>query len=143
MFVKEIMNHDIVCITPDVFVQEAAKTMTKYKIGGLVVVDEKEKLIGMVTERDILSKIVAKDEDPAILRVSDIMTKDPVTIQNDDEVDEAVELMVKNKIKKIPVLHEEKIVGIITTSDIIVIQPKMIAKLCDLLQVKTEKYTAS
>jgi len=142
MLVKEVMNDKVLTAPKETLIKDAARIMTKYRIGSLVIL-EKSKLIGIVTERDILGKVVARGDDPRIIKIEDIMTTDVISIQDDDTVEKAVELMTEHKIKKLPVLHEERLVGIITASDIIVIQPKMIDALCKLLQIREQKLTAA
>ncbi|MCD6226743.1 MAG: CBS domain-containing protein [Candidatus Aenigmarchaeota archaeon] len=142
MLVKEVMNDKVLTAPKETLIRDAARIMTKYRIGSLVIL-EKSKLIGIVTERDILGKVVARGDDPRIIKIEDIMTTDVISIQDDDTVEKAVELMTEHKIKKLPVLHEERLVGIITASDIIVIQPKMIDALCKLLQIREQKLTAA
>ena len=142
MLVKEVMNENILATTKEAIIKDIARTMTKNRIGGLLVLEE-TKLTGIITERDILSKLVARGEDPRIIRVDQIMTPNPITIQDDDTIDKAIELMTDNKIKKLPVMHEDRLVGILTASDIIEIKPKMIQALYKLIQATEQKMTAA
>jgi len=122
MRIKEIMKK---CrtISEDMDVREAAKIMNKHHIGSLVVIDEKEgyneALIGIITERDILEKVTAANKLPSKVLVKDVMTKKVITIGPEEYIDDAVYLMIQNKIKKLPVLDGCEIVGIITSTDIV------------------------
>jgi len=142
MLVKEVMNTKVLTTTKETLIKDAARIMTKHTIGGLLVLED-EKIIGILTERDILGKVVARGDDPRLVRVQDIMTTNVITIQDNDTIEKAVELMTEHNIKKLPVLHEKRLVGIVTASDIILIQPKMIKALCKLLQIKEQKLTAA
>lgn len=142
MLVKEVMNEEILTTTKEITIKNTARLMTKKRIGGLLVL-ENDKLIGIITERDILGKVVARGEDPRIKKVDEIMTPNPITIQDDDTIEKAVELMTENKIKKLPVMHEDRLVGIVTASDIISIKPKMIHALYKLIQATEQKMTAA
>ncbi len=142
MLVKEVMNDKVLTTTKETLIKDAARIMTKHTIGGLLVLED-EKIIGILTERDILGKVVARGDDPRLVRVQDIMTTNVITIQDNDTIEKAVELMTEHNIKKLPVLHEKRLVGIVTASDIILIQPKMIKALCKLLQIKEQKLTAA
>jgi len=142
MLIKEIMNTTVLTTTKETLIKDAARIMTKHTIGGLLVL-ENEKIIGILTERDILGKVVARGDDPRLVRVQDVMTTNVITIQDNDTVEKAVELMTEHNIKKLPVLHKERLVGIVTASDIIVIKPKMIKALFKLLQIKEQKLTAA
>lgn len=132
MKVKNAMTKKVLVTKPDVSVREAAKTMTKYRVGSLVVV-EKNKLIGIVTELDMMQKVVAGDLDPNITQVKDIMTKKVKTISADKTLEEAAEIMVNSEIKKLPVVENKKLVGILTATDLISVQPKLIEALAKLM----------
>jgi CBS domain-containing protein len=117
MFVKEIMKKNIVTITSDSSVLEAAKNMAKYNIGSLVVVNDT--LEGIITERDILNKLVARDKDAKAVKVREIMTKNVITISPDKDIEEACEVMARYKIKRLPVILGDEVVGIITSTDVV------------------------
>lgn len=139
MLVKDIMNKNVVVGKPDVTIREVSKVMAQLHIGSMVIV-EGGKIVGIVTERNVLNS-VARGKDPDITVVSDIMSKDVVTIEPDKKVEEAVDLMVKHKIKKLPVVRDDKIVGIITASDIVVVEPKLIENIASLISIKLPKYS--
>ena len=117
MKVREIMNKPKV-VESSATVKEAASIMAKNKIGFLIVVEGK-KLLGLISERDILSKVSAKDKLPSKVKVKDVMVYDLVTIGPNDPLDDAAHLMTKNHIKKMPVLDSGELVGVITSTDVI------------------------
>ena len=137
MLVRDAMNRKVIAIKPTATAREAAQIMTKYRIGSLLVMED-EKLLGIVTELDILWKIVAKNRDPETTLVNEIMTKEVITIKPDQTLEEAAQIMVEKRIKKLPVVENDKVVGIITATDLISIQPKLIEALAKLL-LFTEK----
>ncbi len=116
--VKDEMNRNVKTLGPDSTVKEASKKMTKYWMGSIVIVDG-NKIAGIITERDILSKIVVGEVNPAKMKVKDMMTKNVITIEEDKELADAVKLMKVNDIKKLPVTKKGILSGIITTTDII------------------------
>jgi CBS domain-containing protein len=134
MLVREVMNRNVVITKPDANLREAAKQMNQHHIGSLVVVDE-EKIVGILTERNILIAI-AEGKDPEDTQVKDVMREKVVTIEPDKMVEDAVELMTKNRIKKLPVVESGKLVGIITCSDIAVVEPKLIEAIANLVSIK-------
>jgi len=138
MLVREVMNPEVLTVGEDITVKEAATTMYKKNIGSLVVV-EKEKIVGIITEGDIL-KTIARDLDVNATLITQVMTKDVITIDPDKTIEDAVNLMTGNKIKKIPVVHDGKLVGIITASDIVVVEPKLIESIANLISIKTTGY---
>ncbi len=113
MRVKEIMNKAL-GVNHDISLKEAAKIMSDKNIGSLVVV-KGEDIYGIVTEHDI-----TKNADNLLKKISNTMTKNVLTIQENEDIEEAAEIMSKNKIKRLPVVNEDgKLTGIITVTDLI------------------------
>jgi len=112
MRIKEIMKETLT-ISSKISIKDAAKEMADNEIGSLVVV-EANKVVGILTEGDIIRNISNLKE-----KISEIMSEQVVSIDEDENIDDAAELMAKNKIKHLPVTNGEEIVGIITTSDLI------------------------
>lgn len=138
MLVKQVMNKKVVVAKPNVTIREASKVMSKFHIGSLVVVDESG-IAGILTERDILIS-VAEGKDADQTQIRDIMSRNVITIEPDKTVEEVVDLMVEHKIKKLPVVREGKLVGIITASDIVVVEPKLIQNIANLVSIKLPGY---
>ena len=141
MLVKEVMNPKVVVAKPTATIKEAAKVMSELRIGGLVIM-EGEKIVGIMTERDVMKNVVAQAKDPEMTKISDIMTKEVVTIEPDKELEDACSLMVEKDVKRLPVVDSGKLVGIITATDVISIQPKMIESLAKLLLFREKKAIA-
>lgn len=138
MLVREIMNKDVKTIEPDESVQEAAAKMSRHSIGSLIVI-KGGSLQGIITERDILSKVVAKSLDASSTKVSNIMTKAVVMISPDRDIEDAAEVMVEKDIKKLPVLKGDKLIGIVTSMDIVVAQPKLMKQMAALFLMSRGK----
>jgi CBS domain-containing protein len=139
--VKEIMKTDVKTIGPGSNVQEAAEEMENHGIGCLVVVKE-NRMVGIITERDILIRLVAEDLKASETKVSEIMTTSVVMIEPERDVTEAAEIMTENKIKKLPVIEDKRLVGIVTLVDICAIQPEIIKKVASLLLLPKKKTMA-
>ncbi len=118
VLVKQEMNKNVRMLTSNDTVKKAAEDMAKYWMGSLVIVDD-GKLVGIVTERDILSKLVTPGKDPSKVKIKDIMSKNVITIEEDKKIEDAVKLLKAHNIKKLPVMKKGKLTGIITTTDII------------------------
>jgi CBS domain-containing protein len=112
MRIKEIMNKAIV-IDHDVSVKEAAKIMSGRNIGSLIVL-KKNKIVGIMTERDVLKNVSSLGR-----RISHVMSKNVITIDHGESIDNAALIMTEKKIKRVPVIDEGKLVGIITATDIV------------------------
>lgn len=111
------MTKNVVSACADRSVFEAAELMGESHVGCLVIV-EGETPIGIVTERDIVRRVVAKRL-PLDTKVSEVMSKSLVTINPDASLKEAARLMSVNKIRRLPVLKENKLVGILVASDFV------------------------
>ena len=122
--VKDVMVTDLVTIKADVSVKKAVKVMNDFEIGCLIVV-EKGQAIGIVTERDILKRVVAEGRDPEKTLVGEVMSKPLIVTSPETSLEEAIESMFKHKIKKLPVVEGGKLVGLVTFTDIARIQPVM------------------
>lgn len=140
MLVNEVMNRNVVVVKKDATVKEASEVMTKLGIGSLVVVED-NKIIGMLTNHHIV-KSVADNKSAESTLVEDLMSERIVTIEPDKELNEAVEVMVENKMKEVPVVEEGKIKGILSVTDIAVVEPKLIASIASLLQMQLPGYKA-
>ena len=132
MLVKEVMSKNVVSAPPEISTQEAAKLLNDNGIGCLVIAS-KDRLLGILTERDIVIKLVMDNLSAAKTPISKIMTKNPVLIEEDAEISDAVEAMVQNKIKRLPVVSGHTLVGIITTSDIAAAGPKEAERVSQLM----------
>jgi CBS domain-containing protein len=141
MLVKDVMNKNVVVAKDSATVREASRVMKNYDIGSLVVLKGTD-IIGIVTERDIVNS-VASSKDPDVTEISEVMSKKVVTVSPEQTIEEAVDLMVEHKIKKLPVVEAGKIKGIITASDIVVVEPKLIASVANLISMKLPGYSGS
>jgi len=117
MHVKDVMVKEIITVGPTKKIRDAVELMNKNEIGCLVVT-RKDKPVGIMTERDILKKIVCGGKNPEQTRVSEIMSKPLVVGRGDMDWLEAVKLMLDRNIKKLPILDGERLVGLLTLTDI-------------------------
>ena len=122
--VKDVMVTDLVTVKADISVKKAVKVMNDFEIGCLIVV-EKGQAIGIITERDVLKRIVVEGRNPEETLVRDIMSKPLIVTSPETSLEEAIESMFKHKIKKLPVVEGGKLVGLVTFTDIARIQPVM------------------
>jgi CBS domain-containing protein len=122
MLVKDVMTKDVITIDSSQTILDAYKVYRDNKVGSIVVTDS-EKCIGIVTERDLIEKAIDKDLNST--QVKDIMTTNIRTISPLENLDTASELMEKFKIKKLPVVDNNSISGIITINDIVHTKPEM------------------
>ena len=134
--VEDVMVKEVITIDQNSTVKEAAEVMNKFEIGCLIAV-RKGKAIGVITERDLLKRIVAEARDATETKVKDVMSSPLVVIEPSVELEEAVKLMFQMKIKKLPVVDGKRLVGLITLTDIARFQPQMIKLLKQLAKRQT------
>lgn len=119
MKVKDCMCKDVAYLTPDATIQDCAKLMSSKHIGCIPVCDTNKKVVGIVTDRDVILRSIAWDKDVKTTPVSDIMTTDVYYCNENDEVNYAQSTMSTEQIRRLPVVNEkEQIVGIITLGNL-------------------------
>jgi len=131
MLVKEIMSKNVITINQHKTVLEASKLYQEYKVGCLVVVNEQRNIVGIVTERDFIERTICLLKNPETTLVSDIMSTNILTIHALDTVDKALQLMKNHDVKKLPVLYNEGLAGIITVTDISRARPALSKRFMD------------
>ncbi len=137
--VSDIMTKDVITVSGDTTVKDATALLFKLRISGLPVVDKEKHVIGMITEKDIIAialpkyieqlsdfafvldseQFTKKVENLDKLLVKDIMRKEVLCITEDTPVPEAAKLMITKKVRRIPVLRDNKLVGIVARADIV------------------------
>jgi signal-transduction protein with cAMP-binding, CBS, and nucleotidyltransferase domain len=138
ILVKNIMTKPAIQIQHDKTVQEAAKTMVKNRVGSIIVVKDNNP-IGIITETDINKKIVAPGKDPKKVTAKEIMSAPIVFSGPNEDVFVTVEKMKKNKVKRIPVVENGKIIGIVADTDIARASPDMLDILNFRLKMREEE----
>jgi CBS domain-containing protein len=130
MLVKEIMTKNVVTIDAGASVFDACMMYKEEKVGCLVVIDN-ETCVGIVTERDLIERSICQHQNPEKTKVSEIMSKNIKIVYALDTVEKALEIMKQYKIKKLPVISSEKVVGIITITDIAEARPDISKRFMD------------
>lgn len=115
--VRDLMVSDVMTTTSSAGIVEAANTMIQQKKGPLPVVDGQQ-VVGMITDRDIIARVVAAGQDPNSMTVSDVMTTDLVTISPDADVSEARQQMAQAQLDRLLVMEADQLVGIVSEADI-------------------------
>ena len=108
----------VIKVDSDCIVAVAARKMRKEKVGGLMVV-ENDNLVGIFTERDLMSRVVAEGLDPEKIKVSEVMTLSIATLPPETSVSIAANIMSQNRIRHLPVLQDGKLYGVISAGDIL------------------------
>jgi len=117
---RDIMSDDCTCIGENDSVIDAAKQLSQLNVGSMPICGEDDRLKGMLTDRDIVVKVLAEDKDPASVKAGELGQGDgkTVTIGADDPIDQALRTMIDHKVRRLPVIDDRKLVGIISQADI-------------------------
>jgi len=135
ILVRDIMRRNVKTVRTDDSVHAAVLKMNKFQIGSVIVTNN-GRAVGIITERNILERIVEPRLDPGTIWAKDIMSSPLVTVGPNDAVEEAAKIMAQKRIKKLPVVDDDKVVGVISTSDIVRANPTQIGILEELLRVR-------
>lgn len=140
MFLKieDLMVKDVITVKPEETVWEAVELMNRQEIGCLVIL-ENEKAVGIVTERDILARVVLGSKHPMKTKISEIMTRSLVVGKPDMEIMDAARLMFKRGIKKLPVVEGGRLVGLVTLTDLVYSQEILVEMVRTLEKMSLEK----
>lgn len=123
MQIKDVMTKDVASVKPEDSVERAAQLMDEYNIGSIPVCSS-EKIIGIITDRDIACRSVAKGENTKTQTVRDVMTSNPVVINSNADVHDAVRIMGERQIRRIPIVDNNNLVGMVSLGDLAV-EPKI------------------
>ena len=134
--VRDVMTKNPRVVRRDTSVQEVVVTMNKFNISSVIVVQE-ERPVGIITHKDIISKIVQPRIPPDAVTAREVMSAPVVTISEDASIEEAAKLMAKKRIKKLPVVRDDKLVGIITSRDLVREAPKLVELMESLLKASS------
>ena len=118
MKVKDCMCGEVCCVKPDTKVYEIAKIMGQNHIGCVPVCDDKNCLVGIITDRDIILRSIANDKDVKSTKASEIMTTNVCTCNENEDISDAESKMAQNQIRRIPVVDNKKVIGILTLGDL-------------------------
>lgn len=141
-FVSQVMSKNVLTVEKSTSLQEAAQNMKKSNVGCVIVI-ENGKPLGIVTERDFVTKIAAEGR-PLFTDISEVMSSPLITIDPEETIWEASEIMKEKRIHKLPVKENEQIIGIVTTTDIVKISSvgsdSEMRRICDqiLMRMKDE-----
>ena len=117
MLVKDIMSNNIVSLNSEDSIERAAQMMKQFDVGSIPVCNE-EKLVGMVTDRDIAVRSVASGANGNQQKISEVMTSNPVTGTPDMDVHDAAKIMSEQQIRRLPIIQNNNLVGIVSLGDI-------------------------
>jgi len=135
--VRDVMARRVLLVEADSSAKNAARMMNKFSVSSLIVSSEGD-IVGIVTERDILTRVVASGQNPEEVTVREIMSEPIIVVNPDTPLEQAVQIMLMERIKKLPVMEKDgekvKLVGILSMTDVARIQPHLIENIKNLTQ---------
>jgi len=133
MRAQDVMTREVITLDENIFAKRAAEIMAQEGVSAIITTTE-GKAVGIVTERDILKRIVAEDKNPKETRLKEIMSSPLVTIEPNVDLEMAAHLMFEKKIKNLPVVHENRLIGLVSLQDICKLQPEILKILKRLME---------
>lgn len=138
LLVRDVMSKNVKTVRPNSTINEVVRKMNKFEIGSIIVTDG-EKPVGIITERDILRRVLEVTIASEAMKAKEIMSSPILTIASQATTEEAATLMNSKRIKKIPVLEDGKLIGIVTSTDIVRSEPKMVETLSSMMWKKPKE----
>jgi CBS domain-containing protein len=115
---RDVMSPDCQCVGENESVVDAAKRLAELGVGSMPICGEDDRLKGMLTDRDIVVKVLAQDRDPAQTTAGELGEGKPVTIGADDSISEAISTMAQHQVRRLPVIDGHELVGIVSQADL-------------------------
>lgn len=115
---RDIMTQDATCVQETDTIRDAASRLTELNVGAMPICGEDNRLKGMLTDRDIVTDVIAQGKDPDSVKAGELGDGKPVTIGADDSLDEALRTMAEHKVRRLPVLDGHELIGIVSQADI-------------------------
>ncbi len=138
MSVRDTMTENPRSINASASVVEAAQVMREAHIGSLPITDD-ELLVGMITDRDITTRVVAESADQMNTSVGDVASRDLITVEPDNDLDEALQLMARHQVRRLPVVENGRLVGIVAQADIALSENEKTGKLVEAISEPSER----
>ena len=139
VLVRDVMSKEVKVVRPDTSIKEVVATMNKFDIGSIVVV-QGDRPVGIITERDILRRLVEPCLAPETLTARQIMSSPVLTTSETANIEETAKLMARKRVKRLPVINNGKLVGMITYTDIVAKVPTLLSILEELVRPQHRSY---
>jgi CBS domain-containing protein len=115
---REIMTPDATCVSASDTVLDAAKLMAEHDVGALPICGEDNRLKGMLTDRDIVVRVLAEGKDPRALHAGELAQGEAVTVGADDDAETVMRTMAEHRVRRLPVIDGHKLVGVVAQADV-------------------------
>ncbi len=141
MLVRDVMSSPVITVDEDATAVCVAELMEKHELGCIVVVNKEGKPIGIITERDLVTRVLAKNLKPDAVKAKDVMTTPLITIEPDETINEAARKMSRLNIRRLGVVYKGELVGLISSKDILAVMPELIETIYEKVLIESESAT--
>jgi len=126
MLVKDVMSSPVITINEDAPANRAAELMDKHGLGCIIVASKNAKPLGIITERDMVGRVLAKNVKPDTIKAKDVMTSPLMTIEPDETISEAARRMNRLNVRRLGVIYRGQLVGLVSSKDILAVMPELL-----------------
>ncbi|MCK5593398.1 CBS domain-containing protein [Candidatus Bathyarchaeota archaeon] len=126
MIVRDVMSSPVVTIDENALANQVAELMDKHGLGCIIVISKEGKPLGIITERDLVRRILAKNVKPDSLKAKEVMTSPLITIEPDERISEAARRMSRLNIRRLGVMYKGQLTGVLSSKDILSVMPELI-----------------
>lgn len=126
MLVRDVMSSPVITIEEDAPVNKAAELMEKHGLGCIIVTNKEGKPLGIITERDLVARVLAKNVKPDSLQAKEVMTSPLITIEPHETINEAARRMSRLNIRRLGVVYKGQLIGLISSKDILAVMPELV-----------------
>lgn len=141
MLVKDVMSSPVITIKEDAPANRAAELMDKEDLGCIIVTNEEGKPLGIITERDLVVRVLAKNVKPDSAKASEVMTSPLITIEPDATISDAARRMSRLNIRRLGVLYKGQITGLLSSKDVLAVMPELIEIIQERARIENENRT--
>jgi CBS domain-containing protein len=138
MLVKDVMTSPVITIDEEESVNKVARLMEQHNVGCIIVTGKQGKPLGIITERDIVTRVLAKNVQPSKLTAKEVMTSPLITVDPDKTLSEAARRMSRLNIRRLGVMYKGNLVGVISSKDILAITPELIETIQEKARIQGE-----
>jgi CBS domain-containing protein len=138
MLVKDVMTSPVITINEDGIVHEAAKLMDKNDVGCIVVTDKKGKPVGIITERDLITRVLSKNLLSSKVKTKKVMTSPLLTIDPDEPLVEAARKMSRLNVRRLGVIYKGSLAGLVSSKDILAVTPELLETIQERAEIDKE-----
>lgn len=126
MLVRDVMSSPVITVEEEATANHVAELMDKHGLGCIIVTNEEGKPIGIITERDLVTRVLAKNLKPDSLKAKDVMTSPLITIEPSETISEAARKMSRLNIRRLGVIYRGQLIGLVSSKDILNVMPELI-----------------